>query len=205
MINPFTHWCDIVLGGGGIFSKDDEKTSPGHSQQNSSSKEEKNGGQSFQIKPSKQRAKKKKVPSCVVLWSSTSTSTVFFLFFFYTADMYYTVCKTILRQWHGRNIWSSRVGDTHIWAKYEGRKKNRFLRGSNPRPSACKADVITTTPRNQYVERDEFLRLYSGAHGRRTRENNQSRKFLNNDVMNSWRTHTSKLARFLVCGDLWTV
>ena len=29
------------------------------------------------------------------------------------------------------------------------RKKKRFVRGSNPRPSACKADVITTTPTNQ--------------------------------------------------------
>lgn len=29
------------------------------------------------------------------------------------------------------------------------RKKERFWRGSNSRPSACKADVITTTPQNQ--------------------------------------------------------
>ena len=28
------------------------------------------------------------------------------------------------------------------------RKKLRFRRGSNSRPSACKADVITATPRN---------------------------------------------------------
>ena len=28
-------------------------------------------------------------------------------------------------------------------------KKKRFVRGSNTRPSACKADVITTTPTNQ--------------------------------------------------------
>ena len=28
-------------------------------------------------------------------------------------------------------------------------KRERFWRGSNSRPSACKADVITTTPRNQ--------------------------------------------------------
>lgn len=31
----------------------------------------------------------------------------------------------------------------------ERKRKVRFLRGSNPRPSACKADVITTTPRNR--------------------------------------------------------
>ena len=30
----------------------------------------------------------------------------------------------------------------------KGKKKKRFPRGSNPRPSACKADVITTTPGN---------------------------------------------------------
>ena len=35
-----------------------------------------------------------------------------------------------------------------------GRKKSRFGRGSNPRPSACKADVITTTPPNQLKEWD---------------------------------------------------
>ena len=29
--------------------------------------------------------------------------------------------------------------------------KVRFWRGSNSRPSACKADVITTTPQNQQV------------------------------------------------------
>ena len=29
--------------------------------------------------------------------------------------------------------------------------KNRSWRGSNPRPSACKADVITTTPHNQHM------------------------------------------------------
>ena len=28
-------------------------------------------------------------------------------------------------------------------------KSERFWRGSNSRPSACKADVITTTPQNQ--------------------------------------------------------
>ena len=30
-------------------------------------------------------------------------------------------------------------------------KSARFWRGSNSRPSACKADVITTTPQNQAV------------------------------------------------------
>ena len=39
---------------------------------------------------------------------------------------------------------------THGHKKMTERKR-RFLRGSNPRPSACKADVITTTPRNQYT------------------------------------------------------
>ena len=35
--------------------------------------------------------------------------------------------------------------------------QNRFWRGSNSRPSACKADVITTTPQNQTLQLDVSL------------------------------------------------
>jgi hypothetical protein len=34
-----------------------------------------------------------------------------------------------------------------------GRKKARFRRGSNPRPLACEASVITTTLRNRSMSR----------------------------------------------------
>ena len=39
-------------------------------------------------------------------------------------------------------------------------KMIRFRRGSNSRPSACKADVITTTLRNQYIDLSMKFRLW---------------------------------------------
>ena len=55
-------------------------------------------------------------------------------------------------------------GEKKIGRVAEKKKKpTRFLRGSNPRPSACKADVITTTPRNQYGRIRRISALYSDA------------------------------------------
>lgn len=41
------------------------------------------------------------------------------------------------------------------WIKYNRNK--RFHRGSNPGPSACEADVITTTPRNLDFHMEYFI------------------------------------------------
>ena len=48
-----------------------------------------------------------------------------------------------------------------------GEKAARFWRGSNSRPSACKADVITTTPQNHALNRQRSkLRVYFNISGR---------------------------------------
>ena len=44
------------------------------------------------------------------------------------------------------------------------KNKTRFWRGSNSRPSACKADVITTTPQNHCDEVSAIFPTSSSIH-----------------------------------------
>ena len=51
-----------------------------------------------------------------------------------------------MKKWLNLRTWKSRAFDGK--KKKKKKKKERFERGLNSRPSACEADVITTTPSN---------------------------------------------------------